>query len=68
MCAQDYKSRAAVIFFAILVNTQTDRHTHRQTVFEQLIWIAQPTELKTGPQAANVRRGEVLIIIIAPWC
>ena len=42
---QDYKSPcAAATVCATLVNIQT--HTHTQTAFDQLIWKAQPAELK----------------------
>ena len=44
LCMQDYKSLcAAVTICATLVNIQT----HTKTAFDQLIWKAQPAELKT---------------------
>jgi len=47
---QDYKSLpAAVTICATMVNIQTHTQIHRQTHrqhFDQLIWIAEPTELK----------------------
>jgi len=43
---QDYKcQRAAVTTYATLVNILA--RTHTQAAYEQLIWIAEPAELKT---------------------
>ena len=39
MCVQDYKSLCAAVTICA-----TERH--EQTAFDQLIWIAQPAELK----------------------
>ena len=59
MCVQNYKSLcAAVTICSTVVNIQI----HRQH-FDQLIWKAQPAQLKNGQISSSVQRG----VFLDPW-
>ena len=54
LCTQDYKSLySGYDLCATLVNTKTHRQTYVQKIFDQLIRIAQPAEIKTDSATDN---------------